>query len=116
MPIAYDESWDKLTEKSPIPILSGENLYTVHDFLPFIINHAVHIVEIDISMAGGLLEAKKIADLATMYYMPVATHSVMGPIAAIASANSAATMLDFWVMKVMIIAKIHVMAMVDGKR
>lgn len=95
MPINYVDTWAKLTAASPVPILCGENLYTVYDFLPFIINQAVHMVEIDISMAGGLLEAKKIADLANLYYMPVATHNVMGPVATIASANCAATMLDF---------------------
>jgi L-alanine-DL-glutamate epimerase-like enolase superfamily enzyme len=95
MPVAYNESWKTLTAKSPIPVLTGENLYTAHDFLPFIINNAVNIVEIDISMTGGLIEAKKIADLAALFYMPVATHSVMGPVAAIASANAAATMQDF---------------------
>ena len=95
MPINFVETWAKLTAASPIPILTGENLYTLHDFLPFITNQAVHMVEIDISMTGGLLEAKKIATLANAYYMPVATHNVMGPVATIASANCAATMLDF---------------------
>ena len=95
MPINYVDTWAKLTAASPVPILCGENLYTLYDFLPFITNQAVHMVEIDISMAGGLLEAKKIAELANAYYMPVATHNVMGPIATIASANCAATMLDF---------------------
>ena len=95
MPINYVDTWAKLTAASPVPILCGENLYTAHDFLPFIINQAVHIIEIDISMAGGLLEAKRIADLAQLYYMPVATHNVMGPIATIASANCASTILDF---------------------
>jgi L-alanine-DL-glutamate epimerase-like enolase superfamily enzyme len=95
MPINYVDTWAKLTAASPVPILCGENLYTLYDFLPFITNQAVHMVEIDISMAGGLLEAKKIAELANTYYLPVATHNVMGPIATIASANCAATMLDF---------------------
>lgn len=95
MPIEYVDTWAKLAAASPVPILCGENLYTRHDFLPFIINQAVHMIEIDISMAGGLLEARKIADLANLYYMPVATHNVMGPIATIASANCAATMHDF---------------------
>ncbi len=95
MPINYVDTWAKLTAASPVPILCGENLYTLYDFLPFITKQAVHMVEIDISMAGGLLEAKKIAELANTYYLPVATHNVMGPIATIASANCAATMLDF---------------------
>jgi L-alanine-DL-glutamate epimerase-like enolase superfamily enzyme len=95
MPPNYNESWVKLTAASPVPILTGENLYTRNDFLPFIVNQGVHIVEIDISMAGGLLEAKRIADLAKTYNIPVATHNVMGPVATIASANCAAAIQDF---------------------
>lgn len=95
MPPNYTDTWGKLTAASPVPILTGENLYTRSDFLPFIVNQAVHIVEIDISQAGGLLEAKRIADLARTYNIPVATHNVMGPVATIASANCAAAIQDF---------------------
>lgn len=96
MPVNYVDTWSKLAASSPVPILTGENLYTRHDFLPFLANSAVSVIMIDISMAGGLLEAKRIADLATLFYIPVVTHNVMGPIATIASANAAATMQDFW--------------------
>jgi L-alanine-DL-glutamate epimerase-like enolase superfamily enzyme len=95
LPIAYNEQWVKLTEQSPVPILTGENLYTRDDFRPFIVNQGVHMIEIDVSMAGGLLEAKKIADLAELYYIPVCTHNVASPIATIASANFAATVREF---------------------
>jgi len=95
MPPNYTEQWVKLTAASPSPILTGENLYTRRDFQPFITNGAVNIIEIDISMAGGLLEAKRIADMAYIYNIPVATHNVMGPVATIASANCAAAMADF---------------------
>ncbi len=95
MPPNYTDEWVKLTAESPVPILTGENLYTRRDFLPFITNQGVHIIEIDISQAGGLLEAKRIADLAYVYNIPVATHNVMGPVATIASANCAAAMPDF---------------------
>jgi L-alanine-DL-glutamate epimerase-like enolase superfamily enzyme len=95
LPIAYNEQWVKLTEKSPVPILTGENLYTRDDFRPFIVNQGVNMIEIDVSMAGGLLEAKKIADLAETYYIPVCTHNVAGPVATIASANFAASVREF---------------------
>jgi L-alanine-DL-glutamate epimerase-like enolase superfamily enzyme len=95
LPIAYNEQWVKLTEKSPVPILTGENLYTRDDFRPFIVNQGLNMIEIDVSMAGGLLEAKKIADLAELYYIPVCTHNVAGPIATIASANFAASVREF---------------------
>ncbi len=95
LPIAYNEQWVKLTEKSPVPILCGENLYGRDDFRPFIVNQGVNMIEIDVSMAGGLLEAKKIADFAETYYIPVATHNVAGPIATVASANLAASVREF---------------------
>ena len=95
MPIAFNEQWVKLTEQSPVPILTGENLYTRDDFRPFIVNQGVNLIEIDVSAAGGLLEAKKIADLAELYYIPVCTHNVAGPIATIASANLAASVREF---------------------
>lgn len=95
LPIAYNEQWVKLTEQSPVPILTGENLYTRDDFRPFIVNQGVNMIEIDVSMAGGLLEAKKIADLAELYYIPVCTHNVASPIATIASANLAASVREF---------------------
>lgn len=95
LPIAYNEQWVKLTEQSPVPILTGENLYTRDDFRPFIVNQGLNLIEIDVSMAGGLLEAKKIADLAELYYIPVCTHNVAGPIATIASANFAASVREF---------------------
>ena len=49
MPPNYTDQWVKLTAASPSPILTGENLYTRRDFLPFITNGAVNIIEIDIS-------------------------------------------------------------------
>jgi hypothetical protein len=40
-------------------------------------------------------KAKRIADLARTYNIPVATHNVMGPVATIASANCVAAIQDF---------------------
>jgi len=95
LPIEYNEQWVRLTEQSPTPVLTGENLYGRADFRPFIVNGGVHAIEIDVAMSGGLLEAKKIADLAETYFIPVATHNVAGPIATIASANFAASVREF---------------------
>jgi L-alanine-DL-glutamate epimerase-like enolase superfamily enzyme len=95
MPPAYSDSWAKLTQESPVPILTGENLYRVEGFAPFILNQGVHKVQIDIPKAGGLLEAKKIADLAAMHYLPICGHNASSPVGAIASAHVAAAMRDF---------------------
>jgi L-alanine-DL-glutamate epimerase-like enolase superfamily enzyme len=95
LPPDYSESWVKLTAASPVPILQGENLYTRHGFKPFVVNQGCHMIQIDILKAGGLLESKKIADLADIYYMPVCAHNVASPLGTLASAHCAASIRDF---------------------
>jgi len=95
MPPDYSSAWPQLTASSPIPVLTGENLYTRQGFRPFIVNHGANIVQIDIPKAGGLLEARKISDLAELYYIPTNAHNVASPIGTLASAHAAASMRDF---------------------
>ncbi len=95
LPPDFSESWVKLTAASPVPILQGENLYTRHGFKPFIVNQGSHMIQIDILKAGGLLESKKIADLADIYYIPVCAHNVASPLGTLASAHCAASIRDF---------------------
>ena len=95
LPPDFSDSWVKLTEESPVPILTGENLYTRRGFMPFIVHQGCHIVQIDIPKAGGLLEAKKISDLADIFDMPVCSHNASGPLGAVPAAHSAAAMRDF---------------------
>jgi L-alanine-DL-glutamate epimerase-like enolase superfamily enzyme len=96
-PIApeFTESWTKLTQASPVPILTGECLYRRQGFQPFIVNQGCHIVQIDFPKAGGLLESKKIADLAEIYSIPVCAHNTAGPLGTVASAHCAAAIRDF---------------------
>jgi L-alanine-DL-glutamate epimerase-like enolase superfamily enzyme len=96
LPIEFNEQWVKLTEESPVPILTGENLYTRADFEPFIMKQGCHMINIDITMAGGLLEAKKISDLADLYYIPITAHNVASNLGTIQSAQCAATMREFY--------------------
>jgi L-alanine-DL-glutamate epimerase-like enolase superfamily enzyme len=95
MPPDFSESWVKLTQASPVPILTGENLYRRQGFQPFIVNQGCHLVHIDIPKAGGLLESKKIADLADLYYLPVCAHNAASPLGTLASAHCAASIRDF---------------------
>jgi L-alanine-DL-glutamate epimerase-like enolase superfamily enzyme len=95
MPPDYSDSWSKLTAASPVPILTGENLYKRQGFSPFILNQGCHLIHIDIPKAGGLLESKKIADLADLFYLPVCAHIAASPVGALASAHCAAAIRDF---------------------
>jgi len=89
------EALKRVTDNSPVPICSGENHYTRHGLRTMITTQAVDIIQPDIPKAGGLLEAKKIADLADIYYIPMAAHNVSSPIATMAACHACATMRNF---------------------
>lgn len=72
-----------------IPIASGENFMTARAYRPFFEKHAMDIVLID-AVWNGVLEAKKIADMAEVYEMQVATHGHHSPLGSFISANFAA--------------------------
>ncbi|MHB1628929.1 MAG: mandelate racemase/muconate lactonizing enzyme family protein [Bacilli bacterium] len=82
-------------EHSPVPILSGENLYGRQGFRKMIEQQAVAIVAPDFQKAGGLSEALRIAEFADMYYMLVAPHNISSPVGTMASVHVSACIPNF---------------------
>jgi L-alanine-DL-glutamate epimerase-like enolase superfamily enzyme len=78
-----------------VPICTGENLYGVQGFRALIEAQACSGVHIDIPKSGGLLQAKRISDLADLYYIWTAAHNPASPVGTIASAHAGASMRDF---------------------
>ncbi|MGD1158031.1 MAG: galactonate dehydratase [Terriglobia bacterium] len=72
-----------------VPIAVGERLVTRHQFREVFEQQACHIVQPDLCHCGGLAEGKKIAAMAEAYYMGVAPHNPLGPVA-----NAAALHFD----------------------
>ena len=64
-----------------VPIATGERLVTRHQFREVFEQQACHVIQPDLCHCGGLLEAKKIAAAAETYYMGVAPHNPLGPVA-----------------------------------
>jgi galactonate dehydratase len=77
------------------PICCGENLFLRHGFREVLEKRAADIIMPDFQKAGGLLEARKIADMAHTYYVPVAPHAVTSPIGMMATAHVAAAIPNF---------------------
>ena len=50
-----------------IPIASGERIYTRYGYRPFFEARALHVIQPDICLCGGLTEAKKICDMGHTY-------------------------------------------------
>ena len=77
------------------PIATGENTYLADGFAALIEQSAVDVVAPDFQKAGGLAEARRIAELADRYYLPVAPHNIAGPIGTLASAHLCAAIPNF---------------------
>jgi L-alanine-DL-glutamate epimerase-like enolase superfamily enzyme len=93
------EAQRHVTHSTRTPICTGENVYRKHGFRELIEKQAARIIAPDIPKMGGLMEAKKVADHADMYYIPVAPHNVASPIGTVASAHVCAAMNNFLVIE-----------------
>jgi galactonate dehydratase len=81
------------------PICAGENLYLRWGFKDLIEKQAVDIIMPDLPKCCGLSEGKKIANMAEVYYIPLAPHNVCGPLGTIASCHCCASVPNFLVLE-----------------
>jgi galactonate dehydratase len=77
------------------PIASGENIYMRWGFREVLEKQAVDILQPDIQKTGGLAEAKKIANMADAYYVPIAPHCVASPIGTMGGVHACAAFPNF---------------------
>ena len=84
-----------LARSSPVPIATGERLFTRHGFREVVEKQAAAVLQPDLGHAGGILETKKIAALAETYYVSVAPHNPRGPGVTMASLHVAACTPNF---------------------
>jgi galactonate dehydratase len=81
------------------PICVGENLYLRWGFKDLLEKQAVDIIMPDLPKCCGLAEGKKIANMAEVYYIPMAPHNVCGPLGTIASCHCCAAVPNFLVLE-----------------
>jgi galactonate dehydratase len=88
-----------IRESTHTPICCGENLFLRHGFRTVLEKRAADIIMPDIQKCGGLLESRKIADMAHTYYVPFAPHCVVSPIGTMASCHVCAAVPNFLVLE-----------------
>ena len=76
-------------------ICTGENLYTRFQFLELLQRQATDIIMPDLAKAGGMMEGKRIADIADAYYVPIAPHNVSSPLGMMAACHTMASVPNF---------------------
>jgi galactonate dehydratase len=69
-----------LAKKCKQPLCVSERLVTRWGFRELFENGAANIIMLDLGWCGGLSEARKIANWAETYYLPVAPHNCSGPV------------------------------------
>ena len=89
------EAMLRVSQRTSIPILTGENLYGRAGFRELIARQAADILAPDVPHTGGILETKKIADMADAYYIPLSPHNICGPVACMASVQLCAAIPNF---------------------
>jgi len=89
----------KVASQVDIPLATGEMLYTKFQFRDLLVRQCVDIIQPDICCAGGLLECKKIAAMAEAFYVTVAPHNPMGPVATAVNVQLAACIPNFLILE-----------------
>ncbi len=95
IPWQYTDLLKHITNESPTPTLTGEDIYLKENFIKLCENHAVSKIHPDISTSGGILETHKIGNAAMEYGVPMAMHYAGLPIGAYASVHCAAATENF---------------------
>jgi gluconate/galactonate dehydratase len=89
------EAMRRVTQSTKTPIASGENYYMRFGFRESLEKGALDIIAPDLQKVGGLLEGRKICDMADTHYVAVAPHCIASPVGTIASAHVAAAVPNF---------------------
>jgi L-alanine-DL-glutamate epimerase-like enolase superfamily enzyme len=95
IPWQYTEQLKEIKENIAIPLLTGEDIYLKEPFETLCKAHAVDIIHPDLATSGGLLETKKIGDMAQDYGVAMAMHFAGTPISFMANVHCAAATENF---------------------
>jgi galactonate dehydratase len=83
------EVFKRLKEQIRIPFAAGERDRTIWEFVPYLVNGALDILQPDVGQTGGISQLKKIANLAEGFMVPLAPHNTCSQLGLSASIHVA---------------------------
>jgi 2-dehydro-3-deoxyphosphogalactonate aldolase len=89
----------EVAKNTSIPVATGERLTSKYEFYDILKNNSASIIQMNLGRVGGILEAKKIASLAEVFYTQIAPHIYNGPVGAAASIQLATATPNFLIME-----------------
>jgi len=99
IPWQYTDLLKQISDESPTPILTGEDIYLKEPFQVLCERHAVSKIHPDLATSGGILETHKIGDMAEEYGVPMAMHFAGTPVSCMANVHCAAATQNFLAME-----------------
>jgi gluconate/galactonate dehydratase len=94
IPWQHTEHYRQLQEATTVPICTGEDIYLKENFEP-LLKAGISVIHPDLLTTGGILETKKIGDMAQDHGVAMAIHMAESPIAAMAAAHVAVATENF---------------------
>lgn len=95
IPWQYTDQYVRLSQAIHIPVCTGEDIYLKENFKPLLEARAVSVIHPDVLSSGGILENKKIGDLAQEHGVAMAVHMAESPIGCMAAVHSVAATENF---------------------
>jgi len=89
-----------LSNSTTTPIGTGEDIYLKESFKELFESRGIAVVHPDVLSAGGIMETKKIGDMAEDYGVSMAIHMAESPIACMAAVHAAAATRNFIALEV----------------
>jgi gluconate/galactonate dehydratase len=97
IPWQLTDQYVKLSKSTTVPICTGEDIYLKENFKPLLEAGGVSVIHPDLLSSGGILENKKVGDLAQDYGVAMALHMAESPVTALAAVHSLAATENFYV-------------------
>ncbi|MSR52095.1 MAG: mandelate racemase/muconate lactonizing enzyme family protein [Gemmataceae bacterium] len=89
------EVFKRLKNSIRIPLATGERDRTIWEFLPYLHEGCIDVLQPDCAHTGGITQMKKIATLAEAYHVPIAPHCVTSELGVSASFHASASVPFF---------------------
>jgi L-alanine-DL-glutamate epimerase-like enolase superfamily enzyme len=95
VPWQFTDKWVQIERALNTPVCTGEDIYLKEGFRPLIEARGVNVIHPDLATSGGILETKKIGDMAQEHGISMALHMAGTPISTMASVHCAAATENF---------------------
>jgi galactonate dehydratase len=93
------EAWGDLKQGLNCTLATGESLYSRFEFLRLLQAKGADLIQPDICVVGGITEMRKIATIAEAFFVPIAPHNPMGPLATAVNVHFAAATQSFRILE-----------------